>query len=73
MLTALLKLWRDDSGATTVDYAILIAVVALGGALAWEKLGSAITGQLSEVTDELAGRSEGDGVWRQAASAAQLP
>ncbi len=36
------ELWRDESGVTTVEYALLLALVALVALVAWGNLGQAV-------------------------------
>ncbi|NLO07577.1 MAG: Flp family type IVb pilin [candidate division WS1 bacterium] len=35
-------LWRDESGVTTVEYALLLALVALVALVSWQNLGGAV-------------------------------
>jgi Flp pilus assembly pilin Flp len=36
------KLFRDQRGATFVEYIVLVALVALGGIVAWKAFGTSI-------------------------------
>jgi Flp pilus assembly pilin Flp len=36
------KLFRDERGATFVEYIVLVALVALGGIVAWKAFGTSI-------------------------------
>jgi Flp pilus assembly pilin Flp len=40
--TILGKLFRDERGATFVEYIVLVALVALGGIVAWKAFGTSI-------------------------------
>lgn len=35
------ELWKDESGVTTVEYALILALVSLVALLAWQSLGTA--------------------------------
>lgn len=48
-MNALHLSWRDDSGATMVEYGIIIAMVVLATIVAWQALGGTLTGLLTEV------------------------
>ena len=39
MKARLRSAWRDEDGLTTVEYALLLAFVAIAGILAWTTLG----------------------------------
>ena len=36
------ELWRDESGVTTVEYALLLVLVALVALGAWQSLGTGV-------------------------------
>ena len=44
--TALASLWRDESGASAAEYALILAIVGTGIAVAAVVLGTAITGAM---------------------------
>ena len=35
-------LWKDEEGLTTVEYALLLALVVVAGILAWQGLGNTV-------------------------------
>lgn len=37
------QLWRDQEALTSVEYALLIALLAIGGLLAWSTLASRLS------------------------------
>jgi Flp pilus assembly pilin Flp len=37
------QLWRDETGLTTIEYSLLLLVVATGTALAWTLLATAVS------------------------------
>lgn len=43
MLATIPGLWWDQDGLTTVEYALLLALVALAAVAAWGDLGCAVT------------------------------
>ncbi len=70
MLVKALQLWRDEDGLSTVEYALLLAVLVVMGAAAYDKIGSLVSDGVTQETGRMsAERSE---LWRQAASAGQL-
>lgn len=36
------KFWQDEEGLTTVEYALLLALVVVAGIAAWQGLGSTV-------------------------------
>jgi pilus assembly protein Flp/PilA len=45
------KLWADDSGASAAEYALILAIVGTGIALAALGLGSAISGEMNSASN----------------------
>ena len=45
------KLWNDESGASAAEYALILAIVGTGIALAAFNLGDAISGAMSSATE----------------------
>ncbi|HCA46532.1 MAG TPA: Flp family type IVb pilin [Armatimonadetes bacterium] len=41
------ELWRDESGVTTVEYALLLALVALVALVSWQNLGRGVNNSAS--------------------------
>lgn len=51
-MTKIIKaLWTDDSGASAAEYALILAIVGTGIAVAAFALGGAIKGAMSDATD----------------------
>ena len=54
MKTALKSIWRDEDGLSTVEYALLLALVAIAAITAWTTLGTkvknAVTNASSSIT-----------------------
>ena len=42
LVDELARLWKDESGVTTVEYALLTSLVAVAGLTAWIGLASAV-------------------------------
>jgi len=47
------KLWRDEEGLTTVEYALLLALVAIAAITAWTTLGTRVSTTVSSATSNL--------------------
>lgn len=47
------QLWRDEEGLTTVEYALLLALVAIAAITAWTTLGSRVSSTVSTATNSL--------------------
>jgi pilus assembly protein Flp/PilA len=47
----LIKLWNDDSGASAAEYALILAIVGTGIALAALGLGGAIRNSINDATN----------------------
>jgi Flp pilus assembly pilin Flp len=41
------KLWKDEEGLTTVEYALLLALVVVAGIAAWSQLGGTVRGAVT--------------------------
>lgn len=54
MFIALRRLWHDEEGMATVEYAMLLALVVIGGLAAWQNLGGTIRTVLEESTNTIA-------------------
>lgn len=46
-------LWNDEEGLTTVEYALLLALVAIAAITAWTTLGSRVSTTVSSATNSL--------------------
>lgn len=55
---ALVELWRDEQGTTSVEYAMVLAVVVMGSAAAWQSLTESMVRALASVMHRADG-SEG--------------
>ena len=49
------KLWQDESGVSTVEYALLLAVLVVGTASAWTALGEAISSTITSIAANISG------------------
>ena len=52
-MKALRSLWYDEDGLTTVEYALLLALIVVGAAGIWVSLGDSITNQVDAAASEL--------------------
>lgn len=50
-MTMLLNLWKDESGASAAEYALILALVGTGIALAAFTLGGAISNEMNEASN----------------------
>lgn len=46
-------LWADEAGLTTVEYALLLALVATAAITAWSTLGKSMSSAVSDATNKL--------------------
>lgn len=59
----IIRFWYDQRAATTMEYALLLALVALAVIAVLGSLGGAIEGKIQEVINKLKGvGSDGEGV-----------
>ena len=49
----LAKLWRDDAGLTSVEYALLLVLVAIAAITAWTLLGSTVGNRVNGVVNTM--------------------
>jgi len=47
------QLWKDQDGLTTVEYALLLALVSIAAITAWTTLGSRVSTTVSSATSNL--------------------
>ncbi len=50
MLSMLTSLWKDEEGLTTVEYALLLALVAIAAIAAWTGLGTHVSSTVTNTT-----------------------
>jgi len=55
MMETIRALWSDEDGVTTVEYALLLAILVVGAAAVWATLRGAITSGVNTASDELTG------------------
>lgn len=46
-------LWNDEEGLTTVEYALLLALVAIAAITAWSSLGTRVSSTVATATSSL--------------------
>jgi pilus assembly protein Flp/PilA len=49
------RLWQDEEGLTTVEYALLLALVAIAAITAWSTLGTRVSNTVTQATSSLPG------------------
>lgn len=49
MIRRLRELWCDDSGMTTVEYALLLVLIVTVGILAWQTMGEKVSASVNDV------------------------
>ena len=49
------QLWKDEEGLTTVEYALLLALVAIAAIAAWTTLGGRVSNTVTTATSSLPG------------------
>ncbi|WP_423603648.1 Flp family type IVb pilin [Sphingomonas sp. MS122] len=50
-MTMIKALWNDESGASAAEYALILAIVGTGIALAAWQLGDAVSGAMNSATN----------------------
>ncbi|MEN6641047.1 MAG: Flp family type IVb pilin, partial [Armatimonadia bacterium] len=50
MLTYLRSVWQDEEGVTTVEYALILALVSVVAIAAWQGLGIEVREQATNTT-----------------------
>lgn len=55
MIATLRKLWRDEEGLSTVEYALLLVLIVIAGVTAWQTLGGSVSTKVDEVNNTVAG------------------
>ena len=53
----LLTLWRDERGLTMIEYALLMALVALSAVLSWQTMGDTAVNSVEASAGQIAGLS----------------
>ena len=50
-MTKLIRLWKDESGASAAEYALILAIIGAAIALAAIALGSAVANAMNDATN----------------------
>ena len=53
-MKAIKSLWTDEAGVTTVEYALLLAVLVVGAAAIWTALRAGISSGVNKASAEIA-------------------
>ena len=51
------ELWKDEEGLTTVEYALLLALVVVAGIAAWQGLGGTVQNTVTDSSGIIANAS----------------
>ena len=49
----LTRFWRDQDGLTTVEYSLLLALLVIGGAVAFAGLGSSVSSGVGDAANSI--------------------
>ena len=49
MRKLLAKIWKDEAGLTSVEYALLLVLVAIAAITAWTALGNTVSNRVNSV------------------------
>ena len=49
----MLSYWKDEDGLTTVEYALLLALIVVVAITAWTALGSSVNSTVSDVDSHM--------------------
>ena len=49
----LARLWKDEEGLTSVEYALLLVLVVIVAITAWQTLGNRVTTKVGEVNNAI--------------------
>lgn len=49
------ELWKDEAGLTTVEYALLLALVVVAGIMTWQNLGNTVQDTVTNAGDKISG------------------
>ena len=55
MVTLLGKLWCDEEGVASVEYAFLLALVAVASIAAWNRLADTVGNMVTQASTDIAG------------------
>jgi pilus assembly protein Flp/PilA len=53
MFTVVIKLWKDESGATAIEYGLIAALIAVAAISAMQQVGTSLTKTFSTVASKL--------------------
>ena len=55
MKSAILKFWRDEEGATAIEYGLIAALIAVVAMVGFSDIGIALKAKLGEIASKLGG------------------
>lgn len=57
MFQSIKKLWHDEEGLSTVEYALLLVLIVIVGVTAWQTLGHTVSNRVTTVGNTIASAS----------------
>lgn len=55
MKSAILKFWRDEEGATAIEYGLIAALIAVAAIVGMEAIGGSLTDIFNTISEKLGG------------------
>ncbi len=55
MLDCIKRLWKDEEGLTTVEYALLLVLIVVVAVTAWQTLGTGVKTKVESVAETVTG------------------
>ena len=52
-MRTLMSYWKEEAGLTTVEYALLLALIVVVAITAWTALGTGVNSTVTDVTGQL--------------------
>lgn len=59
MTAQIRKLWHDEGGLTSIEYALLLSLIVLAGLVAWRGLGGTVSNSAGTSAELVANADEG--------------
>ena len=56
MKSAILKFWRDEEGATAIEYGLIAALIAVAAIVAMTAVGTSLTAIFTDIVTALGGK-----------------
>ncbi|MCD6362004.1 MAG: Flp family type IVb pilin [Armatimonadetes bacterium] len=56
-MRTIMKLWRDETGVTSVEYALLVALITAASVAAWNRLADTVGNMVIDASTQIANGS----------------